>query len=316
MDKLDEIRLMITIAELYYTEKRTQQEIAEQIGVSRSKVSRYLKECEDNGIVKITITNPLHTFQQAQDTLKNKYNLKDVIIVPAPHEGDSIVTQKNVARTAARYLQQIIRNGDIVGIQWGHTAYNIMKEMEQTNLTDVTLVQIQGNSYVSPHDSNEIAFGFAKMFNTIPFILPAPNRVTNIQIKKDLLQEPRIKELFEYINNADVIMFTVGSIGPNNRFHKEFYENDEEIDSMIEKGAVGDICGQCIDIYGNICDKSQADKIISIELDVLKQSKMPVLVAGGEEKYRAIIGALNAGYCKVLITDEYTANLINRFKPE
>ena len=316
MDKLDEIRLMITIAELYYTEKRTQQEIAEQIGVSRSKVSRYLKECEDNGIVKITITNPLQTFQQAQDTLKNRFNLKDVIIVPSPYESDSIVAQKNVARTAARYLQQIIRNGDTVGIQWGHTAYNIMKEMEQTNLSDITLVQIQGNSYVSPFDSNEISFGFAKMFNTSPYILPAPNRVTNTKIKKDLLQEPRIKELFEYINNADVIMFTVGSIGPYNRFHKEFYGNDEgEIEALIEKGAVGDICGQCIDIHGNICDKDQADKIISIELDTLKQSKMPIMVASGEEKYKAVIGALTAGYCKVLITDEYTANLINQYKP-
>lgn len=312
MDKLEEIKIMITIAELYYTEKLTQQEIADQVGISRPKVSRYLKECEDNGIVKITISNPFQNFQKSQDALKNNYNLKDVIIVPSVQKDDSVIAQKNISRSAAKYLQQILRDGDIVGIQWGYTAYNIMKEMEQTSFSDIILVQIQGNSYISPFDSNEIAFGFAKKLNTSPLILPAPNIVSNIQVKKKLLQEPRMKTHFEYINKADIIMFTVGAIGSSNAFHREFYESDLEIEKMIEKGAVGDICGRLINSDGNIVDQNQSDKIISIELDKLKQSKMSVLVANGEAKYKAMIGALNAGYCKVLITDEFTANLINR----
>jgi len=313
MDKLEEIMLMFTIAELYYTQKLTQQEIASQTGLSRSKVSRYLKECEDNGIVKITITNPLQANSQLQETIRNKYKLKDIIIVPSSREYDSAVARKNVAKAAASYMSKIIRDGDTVGIQWGRTHHGIMQELDQTDFSDITLVQIQGNSYVSPFDSNEVAFGIAKKLNTSPYILPAPNVMTNAKAKENLMKEPRIIKIFEYINNADVIIYTVGTIKPDDMhmFHKEFFVSDSEVASLIEKGAVGDICGRCFDINGDICDKEQYNRIIGIDFDSLRNSKMPVLIASGEEKAKAIVGALNAGFCKVLITDDFTANLIN-----
>jgi len=124
------------------------------------------------------------------------------------------------------------------------------------------------------------------------------------------MQEPSIKRVFELIKNADIIVFTVGSMEVNNVLHKEFYANGVDIGTLIEKGAVGDICSRCLDINGNICDQNQYDKIIGIDFDLLRQSKMPILVACGEEKSKAIIGALNGRLCKVLITDKFTANLI------
>ncbi|MDR0654206.1 MAG: hypothetical protein LBG12_13000 [Synergistaceae bacterium] len=34
-----------------------------------------------------------------------------------------------------------------------------------------------------------------------------------------------------------------------------------------------------------------------------------ILIANGDKKVRGIVGALNGGLCKVLITDEHTATL-------
>ncbi len=50
--------LILTAAYLYYVEDRSQEEIANLLGVSRSTVSRLLAEARQNGVVRIEVAAP------------------------------------------------------------------------------------------------------------------------------------------------------------------------------------------------------------------------------------------------------------------
>ena len=48
----------VRVARMYYYGERTTQEIAEELGVSRSRVSRLLKLAKEEGLVEIRIVDP------------------------------------------------------------------------------------------------------------------------------------------------------------------------------------------------------------------------------------------------------------------
>ena len=48
-------RRMVLASKLYYKDNLTQQQIAQQLNVSRMKVSRLIQQAKDEGVVRITI---------------------------------------------------------------------------------------------------------------------------------------------------------------------------------------------------------------------------------------------------------------------
>ena len=49
---------LITVARMYYVQAETMDAIAHHLGVSRSTVSRLLKEARERGLVRVTIVDP------------------------------------------------------------------------------------------------------------------------------------------------------------------------------------------------------------------------------------------------------------------
>jgi deoxyribonucleoside regulator len=58
MSNHEEWQLMLRAARLYYEDCLIQQQIADELGVSRPTVSRLLTEAKRQGIVQITIIDP------------------------------------------------------------------------------------------------------------------------------------------------------------------------------------------------------------------------------------------------------------------
>ncbi len=71
--------MLAEVAHLYYVKNLTQRHIAERIGVSRSKVSRMLREARSSGLVEIRIRSPLVLATDLQDALKARLGLRHVL---------------------------------------------------------------------------------------------------------------------------------------------------------------------------------------------------------------------------------------------
>ena len=83
--------------------------------------------------------------------------------------------------------------------------------------------------------------------------------------------------------------------------------NEGELTVLKMQGAVGDVLNHFMDKDGNLIQTEIEDRVISTDLDKLRQLKNVVGVAGGKDKVTAIKAVLNGGYLNVLITDSDTA---------
>ena len=66
-------RLLYKIAEAYYVDELTQQQIADRFGLSRPKVSRLLKKAREARIVNITLVPPSGDVAALERALEQAY---------------------------------------------------------------------------------------------------------------------------------------------------------------------------------------------------------------------------------------------------
>ena len=74
--------------------------------------------------------------------------------------------------------------------------------------------------------------------------------------------------------------------------------------------AVGSVCAQYFDIWGERLDCEWNRKCVAIPFEDMKKAALTVGVATGEGKVAAILGALRGKYLSVLIIDSQTASLV------
>ena len=81
----------------------------------------------------------------------------------------------------------------------------------------------------------------------------------------------------------------------------------QELAALKKRGAVGDINLRYFDGRGERVSSDLDDRVIGLTLDEIKQIDHVIGVAGGSEKFKAILAALEGKLLDVLITDHKTA---------
>ena len=107
MEASEKIRL-IEVARLYYEHDFSQLQIAKKIGISRPGVSRLLQMARETGIVKIEIIDPDARGTQLEDSLREKFGLKHVIVVP--NDSDSSKIKERLGSATVKYLEQTYKS--------------------------------------------------------------------------------------------------------------------------------------------------------------------------------------------------------------
>ncbi len=72
----------------------------------------------------------------------------------------------------------------------------------------------------------------------------------------------------------------------------------ENITSLLDAGAIGDLLGVFLDEDGNPIDHPLAERVLSLSLKDLKAVRHSILASGGLYKFKIIRAILRAGYVK------------------
>ena len=307
----DRYDLLVKVAELYYLEKKSQQEISDIVHLSRSNISKMLKTCVDTGIVEFKVNSLLSSGIQLQKQIKENFNMKEVIVVPA--RGSSSKILNTVGKAAAQYLESLLKNGMLMGITWGSTTYQTVRNFNPKMSYAVDVVQLVGSmgSKSMDGDGQVLVKQMQEHLNGTGYVLQAPMMVKSKIVRELLLDEPEIKNHFDLFSKLDVAIIGLGSNRSSvSALYKAGHISMEEANKMIEQGAIGDICGTQIDIFGNICKTTLSGRVVGIPLSDLKEIPIRIGVASGLEKTDAILGALRGGFVNVLVTDELTAQQV------
>ena len=290
-------KLAISAAKLYYQSGFSQADIAKELQLSRPSVSRLLQYAKDMGFVRIEIFDPIEDQGQLAQKVASAYGLRQVCIANAPIEDEEEV-KKYIGQRGAAYINEIIQDGDIIGVGWGTTLHSLSHQLIPHPLKGAQIVQLEGG--------NEILEKFAKNYETIAQYLPLPVLFDSKEVKEMVYRDRHIKRVLELGRNANIAIFSVGTVRDNALFFRLGYADTQE-KAYLKSHAVGDICSRFFDKDGNISSQELNDRTVGIALDDLRNKEYSILLSGGEGKIASIRAALKGGYANVLITDQFTA---------
>ncbi len=308
----ENIELMTRIAWLHYMEGMTQNEIARLLKVSQPKVARLIDKAQKSGIVKISIESPISNCLRIESDLRKRFTLQDVVVIPTPHEME---IYDSVGRAGAWFLEKVLNEGDLVGIAWGRTLKHLalaIKSAKVKNLKFVTMVGgLTSSASLNPYTIGE---KLASIFEGECYYLYAPAVVESEEIRNFYLNERINQNTLHLARQAKWSLVGVGTVDVRYSIYSlTGFIDYHELESLRQKGAVGDILGQFYTIDGTILDTPLHRRTVAIPLEDIRQMKNVIGVAGGEEKADAILGALRGHFINILITDEKTAlKILNR----
>lgn len=301
---VDDPRLMMKVCDLYYNQDIGQQQIGKQLGLSRPTIARLLSSAREQGIVQIKIPD-LDTIKywELEKRLEEQYGLLEAMIVePGFTEED---TKAAMGSAAARYLQYKIKDGMTVGISMGSTLYHMVSRMEYMTAEDVMFVPLIGGMGMLRMElhANSLAEGMARMYNGAFVPLHAPARVSSAQIRNELMKEESLSPAIGLFGRLDIALIGIGYPNEHSAIKATGYYKENEIESLLERGAAGELCMQFYDREGDTAPYRSDNNVIGIDIRRLRKIPCSIGIAGGLEKLSAVRGAIQGRYINTLITD-------------
>jgi deoxyribonucleoside regulator len=303
-------RLMIQVSHMYYELNMTQQQIANQLGISRMSISRILQKARDEGVVSIKI-NYEGAFLDIEKKIVEKYGIKDAVI--CVNEGEDVL-KDILASSAADFLKYHLENGMIISVGWGVTLSNIPKYLEKNgdlNLLFVPMIGGHGESSLDVH-ATQIASNLAKKAGGRALPILAPAMANTLEEKSAFLSNSFVSSTIEEASKADIAIMSLGSpLADNPTIIRSGYFSNDEIDEFKAEKAECDIVSVVyINRDGLECNTNISNRSIGISKEQLKGIPFKICVTGGREKHLATKLALEHGYVDVIITDIDTANFL------
>ena len=187
--KNDKIIKIIRVAKKYYESHMDQKIIAQEEGISVSTVSRMLKKAEEMGYIKITVEYPVLSNEEVSDSLKKRYGLKKVFLVPKL-SGTPIAVQEDVCRAAAKDLSSYLKDGSIIGTAWGRTMKSFANYISDLGVKNVKVVQLNGKTNLTsvPVGADDLSQAIARAGCGEAYVIPAPVAVDSAEIA-DMLKQ-------------------------------------------------------------------------------------------------------------------------------
>jgi DNA-binding transcriptional regulator LsrR (DeoR family) len=310
MARIDELRLMAKVARMYYTRGLRQAEICARLNIHQSTVSRLLKRAEREGIVRVTVSLPSGAHTDIEESLQEKYELDDVVVVDCLEDEAQIAHDLGAA--AAFYLENTLKPSDIIGISsWSAALLEMVRAMHPSQrFKNTRVVQILGG-VGSPNaevHATQVTRRLAELIGGEATLLPAPGVVGSRSARDVLLKDRFVKEALDVFDKVTIALVGIGATEPSRALASSGnIFSPQELKVLAGKGAVGDICLRFFDAEGKPVNSELNDRVISIEMDRLRRIRRVVGVAGGRRKTNAILGALAGKLINVLITDFGTA---------
>ncbi len=283
----------------YYMEDNTQAQIAEVMGVSRAKVIRLLEEARAQGIVQFSFRKNDSQRVSAEQLLIDRFGLKDAFVIPTPLDSSAI--NQSIAQGAAHYVSDHLREDGYLNIGYGDTVSRMLGVLAKNREESLNVVSLTGGvSYYLPTVGTTA-------YSMHLFLTPSPLVVSSRQVRDALLDEKSLQDVSTMTEYADMSVVGIGAAVEGATVLRNGILNEGELTVLKMQGAVGDVLNHFMDKDGNLIQTEIEDRVISTDLDKLRQLKNVVGVAGGKDKVAAIKAVLNGGYLNVLITDSDTA---------
>jgi DNA-binding transcriptional regulator LsrR (DeoR family) len=296
---------------LYYVAGRTQDEIASSMGISRQSAQRLVSLAMAERLIKVRLDHPIAACLELGLRLKEKFDLRQVDIVPSDPGSSS--TTVGIAEAGAAEIERWLKSADpiILAIGTGRTLKAAIDQLPAMECPQHRIVSLTGNIGLDGSAAYyNVIFSMADAVKARHFPMPLPVLVSSPEERAVLHNQALVKSALQLGSEADVAFVGVGELGQQAPICEDgFLAPDEMVRLMEEEGAAGEICGWMFDRDGQLLPGSINKRVASVPLPS-RESATVIGIAKGQRKYVALRAALRGRVINGLITDETTAEFL------
>jgi len=299
----DRTALLLEVAQRYWEQGRTQEDIGHELHLTRWKVGRLLEEARAEGIVQITVVHPRARRRDLEAELRARFGLRDCVVVPAP--GGAAPGSTHVALAAADLLRSRGRSLRTLGVSWGNTLQEVAAVLPAGWTTGLEVVQVNGNvsRSVRPTTAADVALSIARSGNGRATLLPLPAIVEHASTRAALYSETSVRRTLDRARTADALLFSLGALSAESVLVQSGAVTADELERLRSAGACGDVLGHFVTAEGALADDDLESRTVGLTLDDLRGADRAIAVAAGAAKAGTIRAALHTRLCSVLVTD-------------
>lgn len=311
MGRVNELRLIARVAQMYHVEGKRQSEIADVLRMSQATVSRMLKRAEQEDIVRTTVIPPPGTFADLEMALRDKYGLNEAIVVDCSEDRDGAIMAR-IGEAAAHFLEVTLQAGEVIGVSsWSQTILRMVDNIHPLKAAKaryvVQLLGGMGDASVQTHATQLIA-RLAKLTGGEARLLLVQGITSSREAKLVMLADPVVRGTMDLFGRLSLAIVGIGAVEPSELLARSGNVfSRQELSLLNEAGAVGEISFRFFDKEGRLVDTPLNERVLGVTLDDLRKADRVMALAGGEAKTAAIAGALHLGLIDVLVTDKFTA---------
>lgn len=304
--------LLAQVAAMYYVDEMTQDAIAAQLGLSRVKVYRLLKQARAEQVIQFTVNWPVQRVTEIEARLCHVFGLREALVL-RPGSTDRTHALARVGQLGARFLEQTLRDGMTLTVCLGRSTYEVIHAVRPGFQGHVNVVQAVGSIALSAPelDSASLARELATKLGGTAHYLAAPMVVDSVASAAVLRSQRDIQRSLELARGADVALVGVGNLDPTtSEFATGGYLSADDLYQIRDSGGVGDMSGQIFTLDGAPYTGGFNQRVIGLRLEDLRAIPAVISIAIGDTKVRSIYGALCTGVIDVFCTDLDTATAV------
>ncbi|GAA4705457.1 sugar-binding protein [Phytohabitans rumicis] len=303
--------VLVKVARMYYEDNLSQQQVAEELGLSRANVSRILASAREQGIVDIRIHDPSGRDTTLEGEIQSAFGLADCRVVSGrPYEA----ALRQVGPVAAEWLLDSLRAEQRVSLSWGRTLQAMVDAVDTDRTFPVEVLPLVGglSSVTSEITGEELVRELATRLGTTFQRLHAPALLESAAARTTLMAEPAIASVLQAAAHSSLSFVGLGAygVGSSAAVIDALRLTPTQRARFVRANPVGDVCARFFDADGQEIHGEVHDRVLAVSIADLRAIATVVGLAVGEEKARGVLGALRGGFLNVLICDDALAKAL------
>ena len=276
---------MLAASSMYYLQDAKMDTIANHLHMSRSSVSRLLRDARESGLVEITLRPTPTRGPGLAKKIEACFGI-EVHVVPVADLADEAERLDHVAAIARHLGKKPTRGSAIV------------------QLNGAANVRTSGVEYAG----NLIA-RFGEAFDAQVHLFPVPAFFDFAETRNAMWSERSIVRVLEYQRRADIALFSIGAIAGEvpSHVYSAGYLEASDIHTLDKEGIVGDVCTIFLREDGTHEDLSMNARATGPTPAELRSIPRRICGVAGDNKVVPLLAALRAGVITDLVVDEQTA---------
>jgi len=305
---------MYQAATRYYIQAETMESIAHQLRLSRSSVSRLLKEARESGLVRISLADHTGSQSPLAATLASAFDVR-VHLVPVRDSANENLRFDQVARLAGRIFTEAVEDHQLIGVAWGVTLAHVVRHLGRRPLVGSTVVQMNGGANQRSSGIpyiGEILQSIGDAFDSKVVLFPVPAFFDFAATKEAMWRERSVQNVLRLHSRLDLAVFGVGSLQGSvpSHVYSAGYMDSSDMQKLAVDGVVGDVCTVLLREDGSYVDIDYNSRATGLTPAELRNVPRRICVVADPSRAPAVVGALRAGTATDLVIDEGTARAI------